>query len=317
MQGNLSNHQPEATVMLVSIYKKYLIFFTIIFIGYTFLDIYVSLHFNLPINEKYLTFWIPFIMIWILAFFIFRPVLRRLKYKEKARTALLWYLIPFTTWIPVAASQGYFKDINYTIVEVEKPKDLFKFPNERFFKIKDFAVDTSKHFLIKERHTSGKYGTTLNLNNYFIIPMFDDSMEKENEDISRIGYGAKFSTSMSNSFLYKKEQPEKIRRFYITSREGYNNYDFYHVDYFEKLRNSDDAKYFLEAVDNNPSFNHSVTDLVLVKRSGSLKELYNKGRNMFVYSTLISLTLGLGCLFLVNRSQMKAQQSMDNNPTIS
>ena len=288
--------------------KKYLLIFVTTFVGYTFINWFASLHFDLNINKNYVDFWVPAVICYVLTYFIFRPFLKKLNYKKKATDFLLWCLIPFTIWIPIAFSQGYFKDISYKVITVNKPKDLDKYPKERFFKITNFVVDTSKHFLIKERHTSGKYGSTLNLNRYFVIPMFDDTIQKNDNQISKVGYGVKFNKSLNNGLLFKDGQDEKVAAFRQKSKEDFSKYNFYKVDYFEKIKNTDDSKYLLEAESYNSSFDKTADNIVLMNRSGSIQDLYKRGEKMFLYSTLICLGLGLTTLYFVNRYQLKAQQ---------
>lgn len=291
--------------MFDTVIKKYLLIFVLTFAGYTFLNWFTSLHFDLTIHKNYVDFWIPAVICYILTYFIFRPLLKKLGYKKKATDFLLWCLIPFTIWIPIAFSQGYFKDISYNIVTIDKPKDLDKYPNERFFKIRNFVVDTAKHFLIKERHTSGKYGSTLNLNSYFVIPMFDDTTQKKNNQISKVGYGVKFHKSFNNGLLFNDGQEEKVAAFRQKSKKDFSKYDFYKVGYFEKIKNTDDAKYLLEAESYNSSFDKTAGNIVLMNRSGTIQDLYKKGKKMFLYSTLVCLSIGLITLYFVNRYQTK------------
>ena len=223
-----------------------------------------------------------------------------LRYSEKASDFLLWFILPFTIWIPIAFSQGYFKDISYKIVYINKPSDLFNHLNERFFRIGRWDVAPEDYFLIRERHSSGKNGTTLNVSNYYIVPMYNDSLEKNSYSLTRIGYGVRFSTSMHNGFFDKKIQDTLIKEFNIKSAKDFREYDFKNVGYFEKIENNDDAQYFKEAIDNNKSFDKAQQNWVLVNRNGGIKDLYERGKNMFLYSTLICLSIGLTTLLLIN-----------------
>jgi hypothetical protein len=286
--------------MFKTLLKKYLLGFILTFVGYTFFNWFFSTHFDLRINDNYTNFWIPAVICIVLTYVVFRPCVNLLRYSEKASDFLLWFIIPFTIWIPISFSQAYFKDISYKIIYINKPGDLFNHLNERFFRIGRFDVAPEDYFLIRERHSSGKNGTTLNVSNYYIVPMYNGSSEKDKTPLTQIGYGVRFSTSMHNGFFDKEIQDTLIKEFNIKSSKDFREYDFKNVGYFEKIENNDDAKYFKEAIENNNSFDKTQQNLVIVNRNGRIQDLYERGKNMFFYSTLICLGIGLTTLLLIN-----------------
>jgi hypothetical protein len=269
-------------------------------VSYTCVNWFVSTHFDTGINDDYTNFWIPALICAVLTYIYLRPLVKEQHYTEKGADFLLWFILPFTMWIPIAFSQDYFRDISYSVVTIDKPSDAFKYPSERFFKIKSFAVEPNNYFIIREKHTSGKNGTTLNVSNYYIVPMYDDTMKTYTDTGTSIGYGVKFQTSMHNGFFSKKEQEPKIEEFNEESAKEYEEYDFYEADYFEKISNTDDATYFTEAADRNRYFDHNHKPTIFVSKNGTIGDLYENGKNMFIYSTLISLGIGLLSMYLVN-----------------
>ncbi|MBL7724223.1 MAG: hypothetical protein JNK27_08730 [Chitinophagaceae bacterium] len=286
--------------MFKALLKKYLTVFILTFVTYTFLNWFLSTRFDTGINENYLNFWIPALVCAVITYIYLRPLVKELNYTEKGADFLLWFIIPFSMWTPIAFSQGYFKDISYGVVTIDRPSDVFKHPSERFFKIKAFTVEPDDYFIIREKHTSGKNGTTLNVSNYYIVPMHDDTIAKNSDTVTTIGYGVCFTTSMHNGFFSKKEQEPKIEDFNEKSAKEYDDYDFYNADYFEKISNTDEATYFTEAADRNSSFDHSRKPTIFVRKSGTISDLYENGKKMFIYSILISLGIGLVSMFLVN-----------------
>ncbi|HVZ96556.1 MAG TPA: hypothetical protein VG847_06760 [Chitinophagaceae bacterium] len=291
--------------MFTSLIKKYVLVFILTFSGYTFLNWFASLHSGISVNKDYADLWIPAIICYLLAFIVFRPVLKKLGYNKKVTGLLLYALIPVSMWLPIALSQGYFRDISYTIIPIDQPKELDDYPNERFFKINHFVVDTSRCFLIRERHTSGKFGSALQLNSYFVVPVFNDTTERNNSRTSRIGYGVKFSASLANDLLYKSGQQKKVAAFWQRSKEDFSKYNFYQVDYFEKIENTDDAKYLLEAENNSPAFDKTAYNIILMNRSGTIQDLYAREQKTFLYSTLIFFGIALLTLYGVHRYQMR------------
>ena len=123
--------------------KTYILVFVLTFLGYTFLNWYLTIKTQLlEINEKYVNYWIPIGICYLLTFFIFNPLVKDAKLKEKATRVSLWLIIPFSIGIPLALSQIYFKDKSYSIISVDKPNDILNYKNERFFKINDWPIRT-------------------------------------------------------------------------------------------------------------------------------------------------------------------------------
>lgn len=293
--------------MEVTLIKKYVLIFLLTFAGYSAVNWLIGMNVETGINEKYLNYWVPLFICYAISYFIFRPFLKRLNYKKKTADGLLWFILPLTIGFPIAFSQNYFKDISYKVITIDKPKDLDKYPNERFFTIKQFTVDPSGYYLLKEKHTSGKGGTTLNLNSYFLIPVFDDTVQKNNYQTTKIGYGVKFNTSLSNGIFIRDGQENKIAAFWQKSREDFANYNFYDAGFFERIKNTDDTHYFLEAASKNASFDKTTETIILIKRTGSIQDLFSRERKMFVCSTLVCLGVGLATLFFINRYQVQTR----------
>lgn len=286
--------------MITVLVKRYLTVFASTFISYTFFNWFVSTHLDTAINNNYLNLWIPALICGILTYIYLRPEVKRQNYTERGTDFLLWFIIPFTLWIPIAFSQDYFKDISYNVISIDKPSDVIKHPSERFFKIKTFTVKSDNYFIIREKHTSGKNGTTLNVSNYYIVPMYDDTNSYSFNSITSFGYGVRFTTSMHNGFFDNKEQQLKIEAFNEKSAKDFGEYDFQAADYFERVVNTDQATYFTEAANHNQYFDHNRKPTIFVSKSGTIDDLYKRGQNMFLYSTLISLSIGLISMFLVN-----------------
>jgi hypothetical protein len=292
--------------MADSIIKKYILIFFLTFVGYSAVNWLIATQVNTGINEEYLDFPIPFLICYAISYFIFRPLLKRLKYKKKT-IELLWFLLPLTMWYPIAFSQPYFRNISYKVIAIDKPKDIDKYHNEKFFTIKQFTVDAPGYSLVKEKHTSGRGGTTLIVNSYFPVPVFDDTVQKNNYQTSKIGYGVKFSTSLNNSIFSTNGQENKMAAFWQKSREDFNNYNFHDAGYFERIKNTDDARYFLEAAGKNESFDKTTENIILINRGGAIQDLFSMEKKIFVFSTMICLCIGLATLSFVNRYQAKAR----------
>jgi len=283
--------------------------FLLTFVGYSFINRYIALHVETGIDEAYLNLWIPLLVCYALSLFVFRPFMKQLNYKKEASAFLSGLLIPLSIGLPLAFSQEYVKDLGYKVITIDKPKNLDKYPSERFFKINHFVVDPSRYALIQEKYISGRNGSRLNLNSYFIIPVFDDTIQQNSYRASRVGYGIKFSRSLNNDIFVNDRQEEEVTAFRKRVKEDFHNYNFYNAGYFEKIKNTSDAKYFLEAESRSAVFEKEPGNIVLIGRTGTIQELHTKEKNKFLYTTLICLPIGLVSLFFIDRYQLKIKKS--------
>lgn len=281
--------------MFHKILKTYLTLFILFYAGYTFLNWLLTTKTGLiKIEDSYTNFWIPFALVYILVFLLLRPVVNKSGFKAKTKDGLLWAAFPFSLWIPVAFSQQYYKDLSYGLISISSPKEVGLYPTERFFKIKDFYVNRNDFTLFKERHVSGAKSKSLEVNNYYIAPLYCD----EERQATDVAYGIKFSTSLNHGLLYRDEQPRRIWEFNIKSASEFTFYDLDSVTYFEKQVDSEDANNFADAWEQNALLNQYVTPVVLVAKTETLQQSLKRGRNMAVYSALICLTVGIGLLLM-------------------
>lgn len=283
--------------MFLKLIRKYVEIFVATIIFYSVLNWFFTTKTGvININEKYINFWIPLILGYFFSYFIFRPVLKKVKFKEKAFDFSIWILIPLSIGVSTGNSQKYFKDKSQSVIHVEKPSDILKYPDGKFFKISEFIVLPDKFFVLREHHTSGRTGNILNISNYYITPIIDDTFHSE--QLSNIGFGVKFSASTSNALLIKKSsQLSEIKAFNKQSQIDYNNYNFYEVDYFQKQENNDNAEYFEEALKYHPGFDKNKKPVIVTKQNGTITELYRKDLNLLIYST--SFCFGLTIIFFI------------------
>jgi hypothetical protein len=281
--------------MFKKIIKAYLILFVIFYIGYSLLNWFLTTKSGLfKIDNSYSNFWIPFIIIYIPVFFVLRPLVIKSGFKSKTQDGLLWVLFPFTISIPTAFSQDFFKDSSYGIIHLKYPEDVLEYPRERFFTIEEFQVKNDGFTLFKERHISGGRSKSLKVNNYYIAPMFGSN----NDSISRVAYGLKFSTSLNHGLLFRDKQPEKIEAFNAKTAEEFSNYDLYKVTFFEKQMLSEDAEHFAVAWSGNNLLDSETEPVVLVGKKETLQQLLERKRNMTIYSVIICLTVAVGLLYI-------------------
>jgi len=288
--------------MLKRIIKTYLTLFAVFFTGYSFLNWLLTTKTGLiKIDKDYSNFWIPFIIIYIPTFFILRPLIKKSFFRLKTKDGLLWALLPFSISIPTAFSQQYFKDISYQVISINNPDETLLHPNERFFKIKTYHVNRSDFSLFKERHVSGAKSKSLKVNNYYVAPMYSDTANHT----FKVAYGVKYATSLNYGLLFRDEAPQKTQEFNIKSEKEFSNYDFYNAIFFERQIDSEDEVNFNAAWRQNSILNESNNPIVLVPKNESFGRLQSRGRNMTVFSILISLSITIGLLYIFNHFRTK------------
>lgn len=269
----------------------------VFFIGYSFLNRFLTTKSGLiKIDNDYSNFWIPILIIYIPTFFILRPAIKKSGFSTNIQDGLLWALLPFSISIPTAFSQQYIKDITYQVIEVDSPDKILSYPKERFFKIKSYYVNRNDFTVFKERHVSGGRSKSLKVNNYYIAPMYSDSVNK----FSKIAYGIIYSTSLNHGLLFRDEQPDKIRKFNAESEHKFSTFDFNSVIFFEKQLDSEDEKNFAASWQNNSFLSKLETPTVLVGKNETFSDLLRKGRKMTLYSIFISLTITICLLMIFN-----------------
>jgi hypothetical protein len=285
--------------LFLKLLKTYTYAFVLIFVGYTLINWFLTAKFRfLEINTVYIVVFVPLLVCLIFTYFVFRPLIYKLKFNQKAAEFSLWILLPFSIGISIAFSQSFFIDKSYSVIAIDKPSDIVKYPKERFYKIKKYLILPERYFIIREQYTLGKNGTTLVVPNYFTTAIYDDSTQTDS--LSKVAYGTLFSTSIHNGVFDKDLQTPIIKKFNIQSDIDYSNYNFYNVDLFERVFNSDDAVNFNESWMNNSSYDKRIKPIVITKMNRTLDELNQNNWNMFVYTTVISYFTSIIFLFLFN-----------------
>ena len=290
--------------MFLKILKYYLITFVILFVTYTFVNIHFLYQIqNVDFIEKYSNNWIPLFVSLIISYVIFKPLIKKSNFKVRVRDQF-WLFISISFWVPIMASQDYFKSANYSIVNVLDPSEILKHEGELFFNIKNYYVTVNKYSEYREHHSSMVRSHRLYVNYYFVTPIFADSNHLES--FSSIFFGIHYSTSMSNSvFTNKDNQHERINNFKHKSYTDYYKYDFQKDGYFEVERNTEDAYYYRKAALINNIIKSEARPIVLIHREGSFDKLKTKRFNMFFYSTLISISLFIVILYFCEKNKEK------------
>ena len=103
--------------------RIYFITYVIFFLVYSFLNWFLTTKTTIiSADEKYLNFYIPWILCLILSYWLFKPILAKLDWNTDLNYFILCVLLPLCMVVPIASSQNYFKEISQIIIEIEKIK---------------------------------------------------------------------------------------------------------------------------------------------------------------------------------------------------
>lgn len=132
-------------------------------------------------------------------------------------------------------------------------------------------------------------------------------MYSDNKNQSfKVAYGVRYATSLNYGLLFRDEAPKKTQEFNIKSENEFSIYDFNNATFFERQIDSEDEINFNIAWRQNSILSENNNPITLVPNNESFKQLLNRGRNLTVFSLLISLTLTLGLLYIFNHFGIKS-----------
>lgn len=296
--------------MLLPLLKKYLITFVLLFIGYSLLNWVVQRVLQLPAPLAFLDFVLPLGIITALYFRQFRPIIRALKFSEKERF-FLFMIITFSIAMAISFSQSYFVNFSYGLVTVEKPTDIYHYLRQKFFKIKSFQVKPEQASYIQSTGTDRR-GTTLNISNYYITPMYDAHTEATpGSKHSSIAYALSYGTSFHNGFWERNHQQPRIDSFEAAVRVLFAQHDFRRASFFEKQMNVYLDDEFGPAIQGNPYLNHNKEVIVLLPKTSTLQQLLARDKKMFMYAVCWSLGLGF---FLIAATHFLSPTALIKTP---
>jgi rhomboid protease GluP len=230
--------------------------------------------------------WLPIILPWIPVLVWLRPRTRilNLKFRYEDGYFLYHFAMGVAIAIPLLLSQFYITEAAFSLIEINSPQEVRKFPKEKYFNIKSFAVDKNAlvpHIDIK---TSGENDQNLNFHLYLACP-FDNA--------PNVWYGVDYRKQIpDNSTTLIKE--ETYNSFLNQSYIDFAQYDVQDVNYFEKFEQTSDYKNgFLNAVQKAPARLSKQETIILTPRTNAFGEFIGK------ISYWMFMSVGIGMLLIL------------------
>lgn len=163
-------------------------------------------------------------------------------------------------WISIAFLQNTIRDFHYSLIKIDEPQQVKKYPDQKFFSISNYYITKSRYFILQEEHTSGKGGHTLNVNDYYVLPFYRNGADTLN--ITDVAVGIKYYASINNGFL-SSGQEEKKRFFHEKSMREFLSTDFHSRGFFILESYTEDEDCFRQCYGYNPYVDHTRQGFIL------------------------------------------------------
>ena len=208
----------------------------------------------LNINVDILDFWVSILLPWVPILIWIRPRLKVLKHREGSRLdnymTIRWFM-SLVIFVPLLNSQEYIVQAGYDLIEINSVEQVSDFPNEKYFHLNNFILDTDQSASYTVERTSGKANQHLNYSSYTAIPF---------KGGDNVFLGFHYAESLSNR-LSEHEKNALYGGFLNNADRALKTASFYSAQYFERVPNSRDLKAYLNAVETmatNPQVNQAI-----------------------------------------------------------
>lgn len=264
------------------------------------LDIYLDI---LPLKEGYWNFGIPLLLsisvvgIWMWP----RYEHLTLKWVKRSSSGYFFITMVLALVIPLLISQNYLSKAAYKVIEVASLNDIRHYPKQKYFRVDDFEPLKSERIAYIETRVANRryFDSTLHIYYYVVTPFIG---------ADNVWLGSSYYTSYDN----REEQSIKDRQysaFINESRHKYAAEDFSNINYFRKLKSSNDRSAYLYTI-STANKQSNLPALVLVPESNifadSLDRDFVWGFGSFFIGMVLCLLLVLAAEF--DNQEKKARQ---------
>lgn len=190
------------------------------------------------IKEDLWFFWFPAVFGCLVVFLFLRKNLRIIQDNRgdgnSGLAMMMVSMIAFACGIAVT----YYSFAVFGLKEVASPTQIMEFPNERFFKIRNFRVRREDRVLFRVNHTSGKRRKYMTFLNYYATPF--------TEGQRGIWYGYLYSERIDNGPSDKIKSEREY--FDAYARKFMGNFNYENPTYFSRVLHSETKERFFSAI---------------------------------------------------------------------
>ena len=221
----------------------------------------------LQIDVEILDFWMSILLSWVPILLWIRPRLKVLKHRKRSRLDNYWTIQRFMSlviFLPLLNSQEYIVQAGYDLIEVDSVEQMSDFPNEKYFRLNNFILDTDHSVSYTVARTSGRANQYLDYNSYTAIPF---------KGVDHTFLGFFYAESFSNR-LSDHEKNTLYRGFLNNADQALSTSSFYTAQYFERVLNSRELKGYLNALETTATKTQVNQSIILKPVYKSFEQRY-------------------------------------------
>ena len=260
------------------------------------LDIYLDV---LPLKEGYWNFGIPVLLSMVVVTIWMWPryEILTLTSDKRSSSSCFFFTMVLALAIPLLISQNYLSKAAYEIIEVDSLNDIRHYPKQKYFKVGNVEPVKSESVSYIETHVvvSGRqFESTLHIDYYIATPF----TAAEN-----IWLGSSYHTKYDNR-ADQSIKDSQYSAFISDSRYKYAAADLSNINYFRKLKSSNDRSAYLYTI-SKANKQSNLQPLVLVPESEIFVDSLDRDFVWGFGSFFIGMVL---CLLLVLAADIDNQE---------
>lgn len=239
--------------------KIKLIYLPFLAITFSFISIYTFLHWILflkldlfSVKEMFLKFWFPFGFPWIPVYFLLRPRLKLLKFKDDNKSFGFQFLAVLIIAVPTMIAQEYLITATGKLTQIKTIAEIQKHEKTKYYSLQRFYIDKKNIGVLNTSDVSGKNNEHFNMLIYVAMPILEKVKDTSLYEC-KYWLGKKYSNQISNH-LSNSEKQIRFKEFAATIEQEFKHTNFNRFTYLELIGNTDDHDNFNEAIEENTQY---------------------------------------------------------------
>ena len=239
--------------------KIKLIYLPFLAITISFILIYTFLHWLLflklelfSIKEMFLKFWLPFGLPWIPVYFLLRPRLKLLKFKDDNKSFGFQFLAVLIIAIPTIIAQEYLITATGKLTSIKTIAEIQQHEKTKYYSLQKFYIDKKNIGILNTSEVSGKNNEHFNMLIYVAMPILEKVKDTSLYEC-KYWLGKKYSEQISNR-LSNSEKQIRFKQFATIIEQEFKHTNFNQFSYLELVGNTEDHDNFNEAIEENNQY---------------------------------------------------------------
>lgn len=290
--------------------KFKLIYLPFLAITIGFILIYTFLHWLLfiklelfSIKEMFLNLWLPGGLPCILLYFLLRPRIKLLKFKDDNKSFLFQFLAVIIIAIPTIIAQEYLITATGKLTPIKTISEIQKHQKTKYYTLQKFYIDKKNIGVLNTSDLSGKNNEYFNMLIYVAMPILEKVKDTSKSEC-KYWLGKRYSSQISNR-LSNSEKQVRFKEFAATIEQEFKHTDFNQFSYLELVGNTDEHDNFNDAIEQNTQYDlHK--PILLEAHQEPFKNRNGKKLTWFFGILGGGLLVWLGILFFIKLQPKKS-----------